>query len=98
MATVDDIARITAAHADAAGRAIEAGFDYAYLLNQDCVALPGFLEPAIALAEADPTIGAVQSRILLHDDPARLMTVPLSATLVGTIDRPGDASNAARSG
>jgi GT2 family glycosyltransferase len=55
--------------------AIAAGFDYAYLLNQDCVVLPDFLQPAIALAEADPTIGAVQSRILLHDDPARLNTI-----------------------
>ena len=55
--------------------AIEAGFDYAYLLNQDCVALPDFLQPAIALAEADPTIAAVQSRILLHDDPTRLNTI-----------------------
>ncbi|HEX3313707.1 MAG TPA: glycosyltransferase family 2 protein, partial [Gemmataceae bacterium] len=55
--------------------ATRAGFDYAYLLNQDCVALPDFLEPAIALAEADISIGAVQSRILLHDDPARLNTI-----------------------
>jgi GT2 family glycosyltransferase len=55
--------------------AIEAGFDYAYLLNQDCVVETGFLEPALAMAEADPTIGAVQSRILLHDDSARLNTI-----------------------
>jgi GT2 family glycosyltransferase len=55
--------------------AIEAGFDYAYLLNQDCVVEPDFLQPAIAMAEADRSIGAVQSRILLHDDPARLNTI-----------------------
>ena len=55
--------------------AIAAGFEYAYLLNQDCVVEPDFLQPAIDLAEADPSIGTVQSRILLHADPSRLNTI-----------------------
>ena len=55
--------------------AIEAECDYAYLLNQDCVVEPGFLEPAIARLESDPTIAAVQSRLLLHSDPSRLNTI-----------------------
>lgn len=41
------------------------GFDYAYLLNQDTEAAPDFLIEALAVAEADACLGAVQSLLLL---------------------------------
>lgn len=42
------------------------GCDYAFLLNQDTVVTPGFLREAVAVAETDPQVGAVQSKLLLH--------------------------------
>src|SRR3989344_5635815 len=45
-------------------QAMEQGYDYAFLLNQDTVVTPGFLREAVAVAEADLTIGAVQSKLL----------------------------------
>lgn len=45
--------------------AIEHGFDYAYLLNQDTEVAPDFLAEAVAVAESDEKIGAVQSRLML---------------------------------
>ncbi len=46
--------------------AISRGCDFAFLLNQDTVVTPGFLREAVAVAETDPTIAAVQSKLLLH--------------------------------
>ena len=39
------------------------------LLNNDTVAEPGWLGALVAPLEADPTVGACASKILLHDDP-----------------------------
>jgi GT2 family glycosyltransferase len=55
--------------------AIERGCDYAYLLNQDCTTEPQFLRRVIEMIESDATIGSVQSRIHLHQDPTRLNTI-----------------------
>lgn len=49
--------------------AIEHSFDYVYLLNQDTVVDVGFLGEAVRVAVTDPRIGAVQSKLLLHDTP-----------------------------
>jgi GT2 family glycosyltransferase len=46
-------------------RVLERGFDYAYLLNQDTEVEPRCLVEAVAVAEADERIGAVQSLLLL---------------------------------
>jgi hypothetical protein len=49
------------------------GCDYVLLLNNDCVVVdPGFLEPAVALAEADPSVGLVGGRILFWPETTRL--------------------------
>lgn len=56
----------------AMAHAIAAGFDYIYLLNQDTLPTPGFLDAAVAAAESDATIGAVQSLILLHPETSRI--------------------------
>jgi GT2 family glycosyltransferase len=50
-------------------QAITWGADYVYLLNQDTAVDPGFLQEAVALAEAEPQTGSVQSLLLLHQQP-----------------------------
>jgi hypothetical protein len=47
-------------------KALEDGDGYAYLLNPDTEAQPGFLEEAIKVMESDPRIGIVQSQLRLH--------------------------------
>jgi hypothetical protein len=49
-------------------RALERGADWVYLLNPDTDVAPGFLEEALAVAEADPRAAAVQSLLLLHPE------------------------------
>lgn len=48
--------------------ALERGFDYVYLLNPDTIVVPDFLTAAVAVAQAEGTVGAVQSKLLLHPD------------------------------
>lgn len=52
--------------------ALKAGFDYVYLLNNDAKFHPDALGEAVRLAESDKTIGAVQSLMLLWQDPSRV--------------------------
>lgn len=46
--------------------ALENGYDYVMLLNNDVDADPGFLEPLISRMEADPQMGAIQPLIMFH--------------------------------
>ncbi len=46
--------------------ALENGYDYIMLLNNDVDADPGFLEPLISRMEADPQMGAIQPLIMFH--------------------------------
>jgi len=48
--------------------ALEKNFDYAYLLNQDTIVDPIFLQEAVAVGESDEKIGAVQSLLMLWPD------------------------------
>jgi hypothetical protein len=49
------------------------GCDFVLLLNNDCVVVdPGFLEPAVALAAAEPDVGLVGGRIVFWPDTGRL--------------------------
>src|SRR5688500_13304900 len=41
--------------------------DYLLFLNNDTEVHPGFLEPLVALFEANPNAGAASSKILYHD-------------------------------
>ncbi|MBI4599171.1 glycosyltransferase family 2 protein [Candidatus Uhrbacteria bacterium] len=43
--------------------------DFLYLLNQDTVCDPGFLEEAVRVAASDPRIATVQSRVMLKQEP-----------------------------
>lgn len=47
-------------------QALAQGYEYAFLLNQDTVATPGFLREAVAVAQSDSAIGAVQSKLLRY--------------------------------
>jgi GT2 family glycosyltransferase len=49
--------------------AVEAGADYALLLNNDTVVAPGFLDDLIGTAEADPHMGMAGPTIYYFDRP-----------------------------
>lgn len=54
--------------------ALERGCDFVYLLNPDTEVEPGFLREAVAVAEARPDAGAVQSLLLLGAEPGLVNT------------------------
>lgn len=56
---------------------------YVAFLNPDTVVAPGWLEPLLAALEADPTVGLVTSRVVLHDAPERLNTAGNSIHISG---------------
>ncbi len=55
--------------------AMDHGCDYAFLLNQDADVHPDFLRAAVDRAESDPTIGFVQSLVMLGQDKERANSV-----------------------
>jgi GT2 family glycosyltransferase len=55
--------------------AMEEGFDFVYLLNPDTEVEPDFLEKAVAAAESDTKIGAVQSLLVLGQERALINSV-----------------------
>ncbi|OGL72382.1 hypothetical protein A3D72_00930 [Candidatus Uhrbacteria bacterium RIFCSPHIGHO2_02_FULL_57_19] len=55
--------------------AIEAGFDYVFLLNPDTEVEPTFLTEAVKMAESDSKIAAVQPLLLLHPDTDRINSI-----------------------
>jgi len=52
--------------------ALARGSDYILLLNSDSLVEPGFLEPAVELAERHATVGLVSGKIYLKDRPGYL--------------------------
>lgn len=53
----------------------EEGHDYAYLLNPDTEVSPGFLSETLRVASSDEAIAAVQSKVMLWSDKARINTI-----------------------
>jgi GT2 family glycosyltransferase len=53
-------------------RALAGGADYVLLLSNDFVVAPGFLEPAVALAQSDAKIGMIGGKIYLLEKPGCL--------------------------
>jgi GT2 family glycosyltransferase len=49
--------------------ALERGADHCFLLNADATLEPAALREAVAVAEGEPRVGAVQSLLLLADEP-----------------------------
>jgi GT2 family glycosyltransferase len=54
--------------------AIEHGYDYALLLNNDTEVMPDFLSGLVAAAEADPSIGVAGPTIYYYDRPDTVWT------------------------
>jgi GT2 family glycosyltransferase len=52
-------------------RALERGYDFVWVLNNDVVVDPGALRAGVAAA-ADPRVAAVGGKVLAFDDPGRL--------------------------
>ncbi len=75
---------------------IDHGFKYVYLLNQDTVVEPSFLAEAVALAESNANIAAVQSKLLLFEDKTKINSIGNEIHYLGfgfagghkTVDRP----------
>ena len=55
--------------------AIQQGFDYVYLLNQDTAVDPNFLAEVVKVGERDRQIGAVQSKLLLAQDKTKINSI-----------------------
>lgn len=53
-------------------KAIDEGYDYVYILNQDTEVPPDFLEPLVEAMEEDKTIALAQSKILYHNDRTKI--------------------------
>jgi len=51
--------------------ALEHGYRFAYVLNNDTVVAPGWLQPALALADGE-RVAAVGAKVVSFDDPQRL--------------------------
>lgn len=64
-------------------RALEAGADYIFLLNNDTHTAPDAVEKLVAMAESLPEAGALAPKMLLFDYPAVLNSVGLEASLAG---------------
>lgn len=62
--------------------------DYVALLNNDAIPSPDWLEPLVAVFEADPRVGAATPKVLLD---ARFVSVTLASPTV----RPGDSDTRA---
>src|SRR5205814_1581786 len=69
--------------------ALAQGVDYALLLNNDLIAESGFLEPLVALAEADQSAGAVGPKVYLHGTPRHVSFVGARFSPQGLLNHPG---------
>ncbi|MBI2485301.1 glycosyltransferase family 2 protein [Candidatus Uhrbacteria bacterium] len=54
--------------------ALDHGYDYVFLLNNDAKLAPTTISEAVRVAEVHPQAGAVQPMILLWNDPTRINT------------------------
>lgn len=52
--------------------AMREGFAYVYLLNPDTEVVPNFLEESVRVAEADQSVGIVQSLLILAEDHTKI--------------------------
>lgn len=64
-------------------RAIDAGADYVFLLNDDTVTAPDAIEKLVGTAEALPEIGALAPKMLLYDNPTIINSAGIECSIVG---------------
>lgn len=65
-------------------RALEAGADFVFLLNNDTAAAPDAVERLVAFAELNPKAGALAPKMLLFDQPYLINSVGIACSLVGS--------------
>jgi GT2 family glycosyltransferase len=63
--------------------ALEQGFDYLFLANIDTVLEPDCLSKAVRAAESDPSIGAVQPRIMLWPEKEKINSLGCATHFLG---------------
>lgn len=66
----------------------EAGGRYVVLLNNDAVVPPGWLEPLVALTEADPHVAAVQPKVRSIDEPTHFDYAAAAGGLIDVLGYP----------
>lgn len=64
-------------------RALDAGADYVFLLNNDTVTAPDTVAKLVEMAEPGPEIGALAPKMLLYDNPAIVNSLGLECSVVG---------------
>lgn len=64
--------------------ALEAGADYAFLLNNDTATAPDAIERLVRAAEAQPNVGALAPKMLLYSNPALLNSVGITCSIIGS--------------
>ncbi len=64
-------------------RALELGADYVLLLNNDTRIAPDAIARMVALAGADPVIGALAPKLLMFDEPRVINSIGLTASTIG---------------
>jgi GT2 family glycosyltransferase len=65
-------------------RALDAGADYVFLINNDTATAPDALEKLVAAAEARPQAGAIAPKMLLYDTPSLLNSVGIGCSIIGS--------------
>jgi len=65
-------------------RALDAGADYVFLLNNDTAAAPDAIEKLVAAAEASPGYGALAPKMLLFDAPHLLNSLGIECSIIGS--------------
>jgi GT2 family glycosyltransferase len=64
-------------------RALAAGADYAFLLNNDTVTAPDAVAKLVAMAENRPETGALAPKMVLYDAPWLLNSLGVECSLIG---------------
>lgn len=65
-------------------RALEAGADYVFLLNNDTATAPDALDRLVAMAEARPETGALAPKMVLFHAPEIINSVGLECSIIGS--------------
>ena len=64
-------------------RAIAAGADYVFLLNNDTATEPDAIEKLVEMAESQPETGALAPKMLLFDAPYLLNSLGIECSIIG---------------
>lgn len=65
-------------------RALAAGADYIFLINNDTAVAPDVISKLVATAEARPELGAIAPKMLMFDTPEILNSVGLECSIIGS--------------